>query len=146
MFTLPLDATDDDLRGAVTAWFGLVASGAIDEAEEFLDTRDSAESMKVQDFLSRISELTSGGMVTMPETFLPDVPPDELPVDGPVDIVCRWIRGSQTTEKHPGFVADIVHTIPVDGEWSDVDASFFVRANDGVLSLQLRDVVRCADN
>ena len=145
MFTLPLSATDDDLLGAVTAWFRLVASGAIDEAEEFLDRRDSADSMKVQDFLSRISKLTSGGMVTMPEA-LPDSPPEDSPVDGPVDIVCRWIPDSQATEKHPGFVADILHTITVDGEWSDVYASFFVRADNGVLSLQLRDVVQCADN
>ena len=43
MFTLPADATDDDLRDGVTKWFCLLATGALDDANAFLDTKGSAE-------------------------------------------------------------------------------------------------------
>jgi hypothetical protein len=144
MLTLPDNATDDDFRAAVFKWFRLVATGALDDAQEFLDTQHSTGVMKVQDFVARVAELTSGGVVTMPEPITHDNL-DELRGDGPIAIVCRWIPGAETTEKCPGFIADILHTIPVDGEWSDIDASFFVRAQNGAFVLQLRDVIRAND-
>ncbi len=144
MFTLPDDATDDDLRAGVIRWFTLVALGNIAEASEFLD-RESQYAMTVDDFNSRVVDLTSGGKLSIPQPITSDADSDEFPIDGPSDIVCRWIPGPDTTERHPGFIADILHTIPVDGAWSDIDASFFVRRREDHLTLQLRDVMRLSD-
>jgi len=144
MFTLPIDATDDDLRAGVTRWVTLVASGAFKEASEFLDS-DSQYAMTVDYFIAMVADLTSGGMVSIPEPILLEFDSDELPLDGPCDIVCRWIPGCEATEKHPGFIADILYTIPVDGTWSDIDASFFVRRRDDYLTIQLRDVICLSD-
>ena len=145
MFTLPSDATDEQLRDGVNQWFTLVASGALAEAAEFLDDCDSPVALTVEDYVARVAELTSGGKPSIPAPIPRDVPPDELPTDGPIDIVCRWIPGAKATEEHPGFVADILHTIPVDGEWPEIDASFFVRLHNDRLSLQLRGVILYPD-
>lgn len=142
MFTLPATASDDELRDAVNRWFTLVGSGALNEATDFLDYRESPPALSVEDFVSRVAEITSGGKPSIPSPIPREIPPDELPIDGPVDIVCRWIPGSKATEENPGFVADILHTIPVDGQWSEIEASFFVQLCSDRLSLQLRDVVR----
>ncbi|MDX1945521.1 MAG: hypothetical protein SFU86_08930 [Pirellulaceae bacterium] len=146
MFALSANATDDDIREAVVKWFCIVASGATKEAEDFLDGNDSAGSMSVWDFVSRASALTSGGMVSAPTPINLDSEWDDFPIDGPTDIVCRWMPGPKTTEKHPGFIADVLFTIPVNGQWSQIHASFFVRSNDGRLTLQLRDVIQLTEN
>jgi hypothetical protein len=144
MFTLPGDATDDDLCAGVIRWFTLVASGALADASEYLDG-DSPDAMTVEGFIKQVAHLTAGGKVSIPEPFPSNADCEELPIDGPTDIVCHWIPGPDTTEKHPGFIADILYTVPVDGAWSEVDASFFVRRRDDQLTIQLRDVVRLAD-
>lgn len=144
MFTLPADATEDDLRAGVIQWFTLVALGNLKDASEFLDC-DSHCAMTVDEFNTCVNDLTSGGKLSIPEP-IPSDDLDEIPIDGPSDIVCRWIPGPATTEKHPGFIAEILHTIPVDGAWSDIDASFFVRRRENQLSLQLRDIMRFSDD
>ena len=97
MFTLPANATDDELRNAVIQWFTLAASESAQVANEFLDTRDSSDAMTVSDFISRVADRTSGGRPTIPEPMPCDVAPQQLPIDGPVDIVTRWIAGPETT-------------------------------------------------
>jgi hypothetical protein len=144
MITLPDSATDDELRAAVIRWFTLVGSGAIEEASDYLDS-DSHYAMTLEQFVARVAEFTSGGTVSIPEPILSDSDMDVLPIDGPIDLVYHWIPGSEATEKHPGFVAEILHTIPVDGSWSLIDASFFVRRHYKQFTLQLRDVIRQSD-
>jgi hypothetical protein len=147
MFTLPSNATDDELRAAVLTWFNLLASGNVAAAQDFLDT--GPNSLPVTEFMARVEQLTAGGMVTTAERIeieWDDV--DDLPVfpDGsPIDTVCRWIPGPKTTDKHPGFIGDILATVPVNGAWSGIDASFFIRESEGRLSIQLRDVIRFED-
>ena len=147
MFTLPKTATDDDLRDGVREWFRIVANESIADAELFLDS-DSPDAMPVVQFIERVSELTDGGRMSAPpaiDEFPKNLTVDDIPLDGPSDIVCRWIPGPNTTDKYLGFVADILHTIPVNGEWSKCDASFFVRSKNDCLSLQLRDIVILED-
>lgn len=144
MYTLPDSATDDELRAAVIQWFTLVGSGAIAEASGYLDS-DSQHAMTVEDFVARVTEFTSGGAVSVPKAILSDADSDEWPIDGPIDLVCRWIPGPETTGKYPGFVADILHTVPVDGTWSFIAASFFVRRRGKQFTIQLRDVVPQSD-
>jgi hypothetical protein len=145
MFTLPSDATDDELRAAVMVWFGLIANDAIGKANAFLDSQGE-NSVTVERFVHRVAKLTDGGKITAVETINWEVDAEELPIDGPVDIVYRWIPGPATTGKHPGFIGEILHSIPVDGEWSDLDASFYIRDHDGSLSLTLRDVLRNSED
>ena len=148
MFTLPKSAKDDDLRDGVRQWFTHIANGEIAEAQEFLDTDDSPEAMSVTQFIERVADLTSGGKVTVPpkiEDLPDDFKVDDIPLEGPSDTVLRWIPGPNTTERYPGFVADILYTIPVNGDWSALDASFFVRAKNESWSLQLRDIVILED-
>ena len=139
MFTLPANATDDELREGVIRWFNLLACGDIKAAQEFLAIEPG--SISVEEFVKRVKKLTSGGKITAAQAVEWEMDVEEFPIDGPIDIVSRWVPGPATTGKFPGFVGDIVHTIPVDGEWSDFDASFFIRSRDGGLSLQLRDIV-----
>jgi hypothetical protein len=145
MFTLPAVAKDEDLRSAVAQWFTLVASGEHSAAQGFLNIQNSADEMSVRDFILRVSELTSGGKVTNPKPIIGAVGPDgHLDLDalatGPIDLVVRWIPSPENKEKYPGVIGEIYHTVPVNGEWSRLEAAFFVRSDDGLLSLQLRDV------
>jgi hypothetical protein len=144
MFTLPADATDDDLRNAVAQWFRLVATGHGTEAQAFLDHEPIEQSLSVPAFEAQVFDLTNGGRVTDPQPFPTETSLEDL-AEHPAPLVCHWIPGPNTTEKYPGFIADILHPIPVNGQWSDFDASFFVRAKDGELSLQLREVLRLGD-
>jgi hypothetical protein len=108
MFTLPLVATDDDLREAVTRWFNLVASGETSAAQAFLNIQNPE--MTVNDFISRVSELTSGGKVTPPQPINRKGPIDiEALANGPISLVCRWFPGTNTTDKYAGVIADIPH-------------------------------------
>jgi hypothetical protein len=146
MFTLPEYANDDDLVEGVVGRFKLVASGATSEADEYLDFEGALNPLRVSEFIDRVALLTNGGRLHLPPEPTPsEEEGDSLSIDGPAPIVCRWIPGPDSTEKYPGFIADIIHAIPVDGQWSSLDASFFVRANAGRLLLQLRDVFRLED-
>ena len=144
MFTLPPSATDDELRAAVSIWFDLVASGDVAAAEDFLNS--GPESLPVMEFIARVQQFTAGGKVTPAEQIAIDREHvDDLSVDGDVGLVCWWIPGPKSTGKYPGFIGDVLCTIPVDGAWSDLDASFYIRELDGRLSLQLRNVIRFED-
>jgi hypothetical protein len=148
MFTLPSNAKDEELRAGVHTWLNLVASRDIQAAQDFLDA--GPKSLSVKEFITRVKQLTSGGQVSASERIDWDKNVDELALDGPIDMVCRWLPGPETTGEHlgfigEGFIGEIMYSIPVDGIWTEYDAYFFIRDFEGRLSLQLRDVIHITD-
>ena len=75
--------------------------------------------MKVAKFLAEVASRSGGGSVTAIPPFDNDidldVEPEDMPIDFPSDIVSRWIPGTRSTDRYPGRIADIVHSIPIDG-------------------------------
>ncbi len=144
MFVLPANASDDELRNAVRQWFLLVAESRLDDASAFLDLRDAKNCMTVEQFVSRVASMTNGGCVSPPLPIDTDFGLDiaDLPLDGPLELVYRSIQGAVTTATFPDCVAEVLYTIPVEGKWSDIDASFYVRESESGLSLELHDIIR----
>ena len=142
--TLPRTATDYELRKLTRQWLQLLEANDFNAADDFLNCRHTDGRLSTEAFVEKLHDLDPNLSIRIGAPFpnLDFEDPNEFPLSFPSDTVLRWRVGPQTTLRYPGRIADIVHALPIDGEWSETyNVSLFVCEDHDLLSLELRDLL-----
>ena len=137
--TFPFDATDGAILEIAFAWLDLLVEERYQEA--FDATWHSTEDTWTPELMRRmISNYGSLHPHWTGHVFRPSRPAEERSVRQPSRDVTRYSSDRLLTDIVPRVVGEVWFDLPLNGEWSDLTATFDLTEWDGGLVLALSDI------
>lgn len=136
MQTYAVSATDSDLLAAAREWINLLAAGRFADALAFLYRLPAEE--WTPDYLARWIENYGFDQPLTDGSKMKATPTDSAA--GTLSLAEVWRYDEIDEDTGLPLVARVLHDVPLDGEWSDLNAVFNVLRVDDSLVFDLYDL------
>ena len=156
LFTFALNPQESDVFPLIDRWIDAIADRDMEAAADFIFNAESWPLNRLDSAVSAIAAdesfvpwagsqhfITAARDAIVAERF--DMP--EL--NDPAPLMSFWMLAAnpQLAIDHPNCIGDVLYPLPINGYWSDVNASFHLRQVDAdSVALLLHDILAIRDD